>query len=273
VLLLLLQRSSLQQQTIFGGSMIDKSKLRGSDIITGSIFLVMGILIVAFAFRMPLRDSYGGVQSVWYVSPALLPIIIGSAMILLATAILLYAIKNDGIAQFKALCKERFATPLFDESGIRFAAIMVPLFSMVYINLTRIDFFLCIIYFLAFTISVFYFENPQIMRKTLILYTVQVGAIILLAVFKLDKVLDSLFIYTMDSIALIFIIVLFVYIKKLANKQKNADELKKKYAQMIRISLLTPLFIVPVFRFALRIPMPKEGAIMNIMYLIYYAIK
>jgi uncharacterized membrane protein len=111
------------------------------------------------------------------------------------------------------------------------------------------------------------------MRKTLILYTVQVGAIILLAVFKLDKVLDSLFIYTMDSIALVFIIVLFVYIKKLANKQKNADELKKKYTQMIRISLLTPLFIVPVFRFALRIPMPKEGAIMNIMYLIYYAIK
>ena len=253
--------------------MIDKSKLRGSDIITGSIFLVMGILIVAFAFKMPLKDSFGGVQSVWYVSPALLPIIIGSAMILLALAIILYAIKNEGISQFKAMCKERFSTPLFNESGVRFASILLPLFSIVYINLTRIDFFLCIVYFLAFTISVFYFENPEIMRKTLTMYSVQVGIVILLGVFKFDKVLESVFIYSMDIIALAFIVILLVYIKKLANKQKNADELKKKYAQMIRISLLTPLFIVPIFRFALRIPMPKEGAIMNVMYLIYYAIR
>jgi hypothetical protein len=111
------------------------------------------------------------------------------------------------------------------------------------------------------------------MRKTLTMYSVQVGLIVLLAIFKLDKELESLFIYSMDIIALIFIIMLLVYIKKLTKKQENADVLKKKYAQMMRISFLTPLFIVPLFRFALRIPMPKEGAIMNVMYLIYYAIR
>ena len=30
---------------------------------------------------MPMKDSFGGVMNVWYVSPALLPMIIGFAII------------------------------------------------------------------------------------------------------------------------------------------------------------------------------------------------
>jgi len=68
--------------------------MRGADIVIGIIFIILGVLILIGAFQMPLKDSYGGVESVWYVSPALMPLIIGVVMILLAVTITMFGIKN-----------------------------------------------------------------------------------------------------------------------------------------------------------------------------------
>ena len=73
---------------------MDKAKLRGADLITSAIFFLLGIWIIAEAFTMPLKDSYAGVDSVWYVSPALMPLIIGAAMLLLSVAIFVHAAKK-----------------------------------------------------------------------------------------------------------------------------------------------------------------------------------
>lgn len=104
--------------------------MRGADIVIGIIFIILGVLILIGAFQMPLKDSYGGVESVWYVSPALMPLIIGVVMILLAVTITMFGIKNGGLDLLKEKTIARKAQPVFNEDTIRFFAVVIPLIGL-----------------------------------------------------------------------------------------------------------------------------------------------
>jgi len=255
----------------------DKNKnMRGSDIIIAIIFIIFGISTLLGAFTMPLKDSYGGVDSVWYVSPALLPIIISVAMILLAIAILLFGIKEGGLDLIKKQREQRKTEPFCTEPVIRLIGTLVPLIAMVFINLLIYDFCLVIALYLTFTIEVFYLEDMSIMKPVLILYLIMTAINALIYATGLAPIMDNAFFFGSDFVALAELIILFVSIKKYIKKNNNPEVVKNnmtKYYQAMRVSLITPLLAVMVFRFFLRIPMPKEGLIMNFMYLIYYAIR
>jgi len=245
--------------------------MRGADIVIGIIFIILGVLILIGAFQMPLKDSYGGVESVWYVSPALMPLIIGVVMILLAVTITMFGIKNGGLDLLKENTIARKAQPVFNEDTIRFLAVVIPLIGLVYLNLRMIDFCIAIALYLSFTIGVFHFNKLEIMSSTLRLYSLIMVINLIIRLFKLNVMLDNIFLWTVDLIALVELIVLLVYMKKQINAQEDKEILQKKYKQMLRVSIITPLVIAVIFRFGLRVPMPKEGFIMNFMYLIYYA--
>jgi hypothetical protein len=74
--------------------MMEKPRLRGADVVTSLLLIVFGGWVLWQAFHMPMKDSFGGVMNVWYVSPALLPIIIGAGVIALASSILAHALKE-----------------------------------------------------------------------------------------------------------------------------------------------------------------------------------
>jgi uncharacterized membrane protein (DUF373 family) len=93
-----------------------------------------------------------------------------------------------------------------------------------------------------------------------------------LSVFKLDKVLNQLFVYTVDCIVLLMIITLVVWMK-VKLKHSAVEGAKKKYNQAMLMAFLAPLVLVPVFRFMLRVPLPREGGIVNLMSLIYYTLR
>jgi hypothetical protein len=248
--------------------------MRGADIVIGIIFLILGILILIGSFQMPLKDSYGGVESVWYVSPALLPIIIGVVMIMLATTITLYGIKQGGLEILKENKIARKAQPFFTEETLRFLAVLVPLIGLVYLNLRMIDFCIAVALYLSFTIGVFHFNNREVLTSTLKMYSLLMVINLIFRVFNLNIMLDGIFLWFTDILALIELMVLLIYMKKQIKKQDDYEAvLKHKYQQMMRVSIITPLTIAIIFRFGLRVPMPKEGFIMNFMYLIYYAIR
>ena len=69
--------------------MLEKEKLRKADIFSGSIIFFFGLWIVLQAVKMPMKDSWGGVQNVWYVSPALFPLLVGAMIALLAVTVVL----------------------------------------------------------------------------------------------------------------------------------------------------------------------------------------
>ena len=252
--------------------MIDKNKLRGSDLITGGIFAALGVLIIILALQMPLTDSFGGVQSQWYVSPALLPLIIGACMILISIAIIVHALKNGGFQQLKEIIAEKKGEPILNIRNMRMAAVIIPLCTIVYVHLKAFDFFFSVAIYLIFTISVFYFEDDDFLRKSVYWYTALCVAMIIIMATKLNKVVNGLFFASMDVIGLAILTFFTVRTIRFAKHSDNPI-VKKRLKHVLLVSFLVPLFIIPIFRYALRVPMPQEGVIINIMSRIYYALR
>jgi hypothetical protein len=80
--------------------MMEKSTLRKADVISGIIIFLFGVWIVSMAFKMPMKDSYGGVMNVWYVSPAIFPLFVGAMIMLLGASLTRTALR---IVAFKEL--------------------------------------------------------------------------------------------------------------------------------------------------------------------------
>ncbi|GAB4374043.1 MAG: hypothetical protein Kow009_09740 [Spirochaetales bacterium] len=243
--------------------------LSSLDIITSIGLTLFGIWILYQAFQMPMKDTYGGVTNVWYVSPALMPIFIGSGIILLAINIMIHSIRTGGLTVFKEYLQSKKEFRL-SEKGYRFLAILVPLISLVYMNLSRIDFFLSILLFLIFFIPVFYFDDFPLLKKLLAFYSIQMGVLLFLFLSGAATFLNQTFRYAIDILAIGLILAFYFYLR---SSIKGREEYSRKLRHALIISILTPLLLVPLFRFFLRVPLPKEGGIVDIMFLIYYAIR
>lgn len=221
---------------------------------------------------MPLKDSYAGVDSAWYVSPALMPLIIGAAMILLAVYIIVYGFQHGGVEAIKTMLAERKGKKFLSDANIRYAAVLVPLISLVYLNLTRIDFFLAIVLFLVYIITVFHIDDLRIMRKLTFLYTAEMMFFLLLVISGLDTLITKLYAYSNDIIALVYIATIIIVFWRNIRAAGN-DLYKKRFSQAMWMTWMTPVILVPIFRYLLRVPLPFEGIVVNAMSLVYYAIK
>ncbi len=248
--------------------MMEKPRLRGADIVTSLLLIIFGGWVLWQAFHMPMKDSFGGVMNVWYVSPALLPIIIGAGIVLLAISILVHALKEGGAAALREMLRGLGTRGA--EGGIRFAAILVPLISLVFMNLQRIDFFLCIMLFLYFTIAVFYLDDMRVLRRTLVFYTAEMVLLLVLFVLGLDVRLKELFRYSTDVLALVLFVALVVFLRI----QAGREPLRRRMLRHVMVmTVAAPLVLVPVFRFLLRVPLPNEGGIVNLMSLLVYTLR
>jgi hypothetical protein len=252
--------------------MEDKNKeMRAGDLIIAALFFLLGCFILIVSFQMPLTGSYGGVESAWYVSPALCPIIIGDCIILLSISVFTFALKHDGLVMLKEKFAERRKEPLFNEDTLRFLSVLVPMFGLVYVDIKRMDLLFSVFLYLAFTIAVFYIDDSKIRKNTLIVYSICMVLNVILSVVKFE----DLFLYAFDVIGLIESVILVVTL--LNNIKKSEVEDKKAMRKKVRTSCLVagilPVFIEIVFRFGLRVPMPCEGSMMNLLYLVYYAIR
>lgn len=249
--------------------MMEKTKLRGADFLTGIILVLFGVFVLIMAFQMPMKDSWGGVMNVWFVSPALFPIFIGGGIVLLAVNILINAVRNGGLQSFLEMVKLKKQGGL-SEPGLRFLAILLPLFSLVYMNLPRIDFFISILLFLTFFITVFYLDDMKLLKKLLLVYSIQMGILLVIFVFGIGALLEKISPYIIDVIGLVLFLSLIFIIKRAI---RGNPDYGRKFQNALIMSFITPLILVPAFRFFLRVPLPKEGGIVDLMYLVYYALR
>ena len=80
--------------------MLEKDKLRKTDIYSGAAICLFGLWIILQALKMPMKDSWGGVQNVWYVSPAIFPLFVGCMIMLLGALLCRTALKMVGFKAF-----------------------------------------------------------------------------------------------------------------------------------------------------------------------------
>jgi hypothetical protein len=251
--------------------MMEKEQLRKADIFSGSIIFLLGCFIISEALKMPMKDSWGGVQNVWYVSPAIFPLFIGAMISLLGALLIRTAFKTAGMKGLKQvksyLLSNEFKQFLKIDENIRFYAILVMLTSFVYLYLPRVDFFLAAIQFLFIFVTMFYWEEIVLLKKLFTLYLIFSLAFILVMVSGLDEQLSSFIDYPLDGLVLLCIPGLLGYGFFLS---RQTPDLFRKFKISFTISILAPLVIGIIFKYLLLVPMPFEGMVIELIDIIWY---
>lgn len=247
--------------------MMEKRKLRQADFVMSLFLLFTGLYIIIKAMGMPMSGMYGGVENTWYVSPALFPLIVGGFLLILSVVLLIHSIKVGGLTDLIHNLQN-----IQWKIGDRFQRVLFVLYyfaTFIYLFIPRVDFFLNVMVFLLIFVATFYFDKKELMHRFFYYYLTTSFLFLLLAVTGLDNQLKEMFRYTVDILQLVNIAALLVIVKiSLGRYEDEAVEFKKKFRLMWLVSLIVPLFLCPTFRFALRIPLPYEGGIINIMHLI-----
>ncbi|MDC7234878.1 MAG: tripartite tricarboxylate transporter TctB family protein [Spirochaetales bacterium] len=248
---------------------MEEKKLRQYDFLTSIILILFGIWDLAQAFKMPMKDSYGGVESVWYVSPALFPLFIGGGIILMGAILLINSIRTGGAARFIDSLKHVSEAKLTNET-VRVLTVLLALGSFIYILIPNIDFFLSITLFLFFLCTAFYPDHDEFRRTFVIHFIIGMAVFLILIVTGLSDIINGILKYNMDILALLFII----YMNVAARKMAKAREIPVKLIRQVTIvSIVVPLILCPLFRYFLLVPLPVEGGILKLMNLLYYTIR
>jgi len=248
--------------------MMETDKLRQADFVTSILLLIFGAWVLLEAFQMPMKGTYGGVKNAWYISPALLPLIIGVCIILLGIALLLLSIRTGGAGAFLKRAK-KISLPR-SESSQRFIAIVLAFICFVYLFIPRIDFFLSSWFFLSYMIIVFYYDDSAVLKKLTILFMAENLLIFLIFLTGFGRIINSGFKYSTDVAALMIILIFhlgaFLY-------GRSSEVLRKRYRIASLIAFAVPFVLAPIFRYKFLVPLPHEGGIIDLMSLIYFSLR
>ena len=251
--------------------MMDKDKLRKADIFSGGIIMLFGLWIVYQAMQMPMKGSWGGVQNVWYVSPALFPLFVGAMIALLGAILVHKALKTVGSRGLMDVLHWLGSSGLVRYLGtpavFRFYAMVALFFSFVFLNIPRIDFFLCAVLFLIVFITMFYFDDDALLKKMLYFYLAGTAAFLAFFSLGLSTTLEAALPYPGDWLTLVFIIAYGIYVWTLI---RSAPLLRKKYRTALILTVVAPFTIGPIFKYFLLVPMPTEGMVVAVLDAIWY---
>lgn len=251
--------------------MLEKETLRKADVYSGAIIFLFGLWVVFQALKMPMKDSWGGVQNVWYVSPAIFPLFIGCIIMLLGGLMCRTALKMVGSEAFSETVRWLSSKALFQFlnsiPNLRFYSIVVLFLSFVYLNIPRVDFFLSAVLFLAVFITSFYFDDAALLKKLFFFHLA--GVIVLTIYFSLglNESLSRIVPFPGDILVLCFCVAYCVYAWILI---RNNAVLRKKYRTAMIVAIASPLIVGTIFKYFLLVPMPTEGLIVAVMDYIWY---
>jgi hypothetical protein len=248
--------------------MMETKKLRQADFITSIILAVFGIWVLAQSLKMPMTGTYGGVRSVWYISPALLPLIVGGGIVLLSLVLLVHSIRSGGAAD--CIVTIRNASLGISEANERFLAILLALFSVIFLLLPRVDFVLSIVLFLIYFVPAFYYDTPGDLRRLSAAYGSVVALLSVVFMTGIATSLNSIYMFATDILTLLCIVALGVFGRFLAGK----DPVRiRQFRVSLIVAIVTPLVLTPVFRFLLFVRLPREGGIVQLMQIIWYSLR
>ena len=251
--------------------MLKQENLRKADVYSGAAIFLFGLWVVLQALKMPMKDSWGGVQNVWYVSPAIFPLFVGCMIMLLGGLLCRTALKTIGIKAFadtaRWLLSKALLQFLNSIPNLRFYAISVLLLSFVYLNIPRIDFFLSAVLFLVVFITSFYFDDAKLLKKLFFFYLAGVIGLILYFSIGLNEPLSRIVPFPSDILVLCFIVAYCVYAWMLI---RNNSALRKKYRTAMIVAIASPFIVGMIFKYFLLVPMPAEGLVVTVMDYFWY---
>ncbi|MDD3904883.1 MAG: hypothetical protein PHO09_14490 [Sphaerochaeta sp.] len=247
---------------------------RGLDLFAGVFFILFSLWSFLETFKIPMKDTYGGVSNVWYVSPALMPLLVNSGLLLLGISLIVFSIKHGAleyIKEWKNHALSQMLSTYFASTEFRRFLFIAMLFLVeVYIFIPHVDFYLSMALFLFIFISFFHLESKALNRITVPLFF---GFSALVALLKLVGVMNMInrrFQYIFDAVVLVILIAMMV---SMARCVRSDAEQKKESRKVRNIALLGPFLLIVLFKYLLLIPMPVEGGIISLLNLVYYSFR
>ena len=252
--------------------MMEREQLRKADIFSGAAIVGVGVFIISQAVQMPMKDSWGGVQNVWYVSPALFPLFVGAMLTLLGLLLMKTALKAVGLSGlqevFSWLAGPHLGQFLKRTQTVRYYGVVVNLFVFVFLLIPRVDFFIAAVFFLIVLFFMYYCGDHQFLIWLLL--RVSIGALLLaLAVFSglLDLATNYLS-YPLDWLLMGCIATVLYVCRK---EHRLNVPVARKFQKSIVIAFVAPFLVGVIFKYFLLVPMPKEGLIVQVLDSIWYS--
>ncbi|MCF7934710.1 MAG: hypothetical protein K9M84_09695 [Spirochaetia bacterium] len=247
--------------------MIEKEQIRKYDFISSIVLIIVSCIILIGAFRMPMQGSFAGVQNQWYVSPALMPLIIGFGLLLLSLVLLLNSFISGGVSLFFQDLKKYDRSAGMNEKTLRVIMLVLMLFNYIYLMIPRVDFFLSTSLFLLCVVGVFYIEHGRLAARITSIELIWTLVLLVLAVSGLFE--RSRYVYDLLGMV-VYASVVWFFIRYTAD---DPDQ-RRRVKTTILVALLTPGIICPLFRYMLLVPLPVEGIIFDgIFNSIYYLVR
>ena len=245
--------------------------MRKADIYSGAAICLFGLWIILQALKMPMKDSWGGVQNVWYVSPAIFPLFVGSMIMLLGALLCRTALKMVGFKTFgetvRWLLSKALLQFLNSIGNLRFYTIVVLFLSFVFLTIPRIDFFISAVLFLVVFITSFYFDDAMLLKKLFFFYLAGIIVLILYFAFGLNDPLGRIVPFPADILTICFIVSYSVYAWMLI---RSNPMLRKKFRTAMIIAFVSPFIVGIIFKYFLLVLMPSEGLVVAVMDYLWY---
>lgn len=248
--------------------MDDPIRMRKADFWTSLAFFVIAAGMIGSALTMPLKDSFAGVQNVWYVSPALLPFAIAIGLLILATMLLTNAVRTGGARA--ALAALGGNTTADREAMERMLAAIAIIAGYVVGLIPRVDYFIATFLFLQVFIAAFYLGRREIRIYLTAAFLVISGSAFLAGLFGRYPAPGTLGRYALDGIVLVVCALLC-----LATARRLAGDTvgRRRFRVTVGISIAVSLLTSVSFKFGLLVPLPAEGLVIRALEVIHLALR
>ncbi|MCB2173839.1 hypothetical protein KQH41_01090 [bacterium] len=251
--------------------MLAKDVLRKTDLVSGACVAGLGLFIISQAWQMPMKDSYGGVQNVWYVSPALFPLFVGAMLTLLGVSLVINGVRligREGVtAILETITGGRLLSFLSEEATIRFYTVVFNLLMFVFLLIPRVDFFAASLLFLLMLFTTFYCGDRCRVRSGLRFSVLSALAFTLLFVSGLSGGGGAAIEYPCDWLAL----GLAAMLAAGSYRSIGGGTGRNRFWISVAVAVMAPLSIGVIFKYFLMVPLPTEGLIVELLDIIRYA--
>ena len=224
--------------------------LRRADIKTAVVIIILSLLMIFESASFPLTDSYAGIQNVWYVSPALFPVLTASILLICGVGLLIKGL---------VFVREHSDVPVVNksrESRGRFFLLISLIAGMVFSWVPLIDFALSSFIFLFVFILAFYSDNPLLQKKIFVFWTaISVSLLVIYHGFNLDEDQRALLDWLIVAIGISIVVISRTWSTKL--------NLLKAWKTSWKTALIVTVVMCPIFRLGMLVPLPTEGIVIE----------
>lgn len=244
--------------------MLPKERLRRADILFSFLVVLAGAAIVINAMGFPRGAELSGVRNDWYVSPALMPYIIGTGLVLMGIALFFTGLKEagtEGLREVLGSIGTLFTRrPAPGAGSLRFLAVTATVVLTVFLYMPRVDFVISAAFLLVALMSMFAFEDDALLRRLLVLYILLAAPMIAYFASGLGARFEKAFYYASDIPGGLFLALYILLAARTAGRGRRG-----RFLRLVLIAFAVPLLLVPVFKYLLYIPFPREGGVVALM--------